>query len=91
MGLVTTWAAHDTNIWKATLASDPYVVYLNGTLGTEVGTIAGCNGANKWHWASNVLYVYSTSDPDTAYVAPGIYASTGGERSVTLAPYMNLK
>ena len=25
-----------------------------------------CNGAGKWYWASNVLYVYYTEDPDGA-------------------------
>jgi len=74
-----------TTIWQATLSAAPshgdglggltmipWAVYFNGTLGTEVATLAEVTSANKWYWASNVLYVYSTSDADTAFTSPGI-------------------
>jgi hypothetical protein len=63
------------NVWQAALTTEPSQVFFNGTRGTKVASIALCNGANKWFWAANVLYCYSTSDPDTAFVAPGIEAS----------------
>jgi parallel beta-helix repeat protein len=53
----------------------PQKVWFNNTLGTAVGSIAALTGANDWYWASNVLYVYSTSNPATAYTSPGIEAS----------------
>ena len=31
--------------------------------------------ANEWVWGSNVIYVYSTSDPDINYFEPGIEVS----------------
>ena len=57
-----------TNVWKATLATEPSQVFFDGTRGTAVASAALCNGANKWFWEANVLYVYSTEDPDGAVV-----------------------
>lgn len=65
-----------TSVWTAALTTEPTRVWFDGTLGTEVASAALCNSANKWYWASNVLYVYSTTDPDSAYTAPGIEAAT---------------
>jgi len=61
------------NVWQAACTTEPNVVWFDGVLGTEVGSAALCNEANEWFWESDVLYVYSTSDPDTAYTDPGIY------------------
>lgn len=60
------------NVWQATVTTEPNIVLFNGTVGTKVASIGDITGANKWYWAANVLYVYSTSDPDTAYTNPGI-------------------
>ena len=75
--LITTWSAQgEPNIWQAALTTEPETtVWFDGTRGTKVASVALCNGANKWYWEANVLYVYSTSDPDTAYTNPGIEAS----------------
>jgi len=64
-----------TNVWQATLNTDPSQVFFDDTLGTEVGSIADLDAAKEWYWNSNVLYVYSTSDPDSAYTSPGVEAS----------------
>jgi hypothetical protein len=60
--------------WKATLTTQPYAVWFDGTLGQAKTSIAACGSARDWFWASNVLYCYSTTDPDTAYTTPGIEA-----------------
>lgn len=74
-GLITTWAEQGTtNVWQAALTTEPARVEFNGTEGTEKTSIATLTGANQWYWASNILYIYSTSDPDTAYISPGIDA-----------------
>jgi hypothetical protein len=74
-GTITTWTAQGTtNVWQATLTTEPASVKFNGTAGTEKTSVATLTAANYWYWASNVLYVYSTSDPDTAYTSPGIEA-----------------
>jgi len=65
----------DTYVWQATLTTDPTSVYFDGTRGTEVGSTAAVNGANEWYWNANVLYVYSPSDPDSAFTTPGIEAT----------------
>ena len=74
-GLITTWTAQGTaNVWQADLTTQPAEVEFNGTEGTDQTSIAACTAEGYWYWASNVLYVYSTSDPDTAYVSNGIDA-----------------
>jgi len=74
--LVSTWGDEGSNVWSATLAANPWSVWFDGTLGTEVASQGAVTSANKWYWNSNVLYIYSTSDPDTAYTNPGIEAPT---------------
>ena len=63
------------NVWKATLTTQPSQVYFDGTRGTLVASADLCNGTGKWYWASNLIYVYSTSTPDTAFTNPGVEAS----------------
>lgn len=63
-----------TNIWNASLTTAPNMVFFNGTKGTNV-SYTELDFANEWNWTSNMLYVYSTSDPDTAYTNPGIEAT----------------
>jgi len=47
-------------------------VLFDGTVGTKESSIANLNATNEWYWEVNILYVYSTTDPDTAYTSPGI-------------------
>jgi len=78
--LVTTWgdASPPANSWSASVTTEPLQVYFDGVLGTHVAAEANLANAREWFWGSNVLCVYSTSDPDTAYVAPGIEAGRRG-------------
>jgi len=56
------------NVWQAALTTEPSRVDFDGTTGTNVGSAALCNSANKWYWAADVLYIYYTEDPDGAAV-----------------------
>lgn len=72
----TPWTDIGSNQWTASVSiAQPAKVHFNGTLGTLAANAAAVNSANKWFWAANVLTVYSTSDPATAYTNPGIEAS----------------
>jgi len=74
--LVTNWVgAGTTNKWKASLSSVPNQVFFNGVRGTKKSGLSSVSGSLQWYWASGVLYVYATSDPDSAYTGPGIEAS----------------
>ena len=64
------------NTWEATLTTEPNtIVVFDGTLGTKEVSAAALNAAGEWFWESNVLTVYSTSDPDTAFTSPGVEAA----------------
>jgi hypothetical protein len=60
------------NTWGATCTTEPNIVFFDGTRGTKVANLAAVDSERDWFWASNVLYCYSTTDPDTAYTSPGI-------------------
>ena len=73
--LVTTWNnLGGGSVWAATLTTRPWAVFFDNTIGTQVASQQLINSANKWFWSSNVLYVYSTSDPSTDFINPGIEA-----------------
>ncbi len=74
--LITGWVEHDTNVWKATLNTEPGLVAFDRSAGTNAGAVANIDAALEWFWTGNELYVYSTSDADTAFTSPGIEAST---------------
>jgi hypothetical protein len=60
------------NVWRATVTTQPNLVFFDGVLGALVGSPAAVVSVGQWYWAANVLHIYSTSDPDTAYTSPGI-------------------
>jgi parallel beta-helix repeat protein len=69
------WAQYTGNIWRKTLPTKPKIVFFDGAIGTLKGSIGAVSGSNQWYWASNTLYVYSTSNPGTAFTIPGIEAA----------------
>lgn len=73
--LVVTWADEGGDVWSATLTTEPSSVFFDGVWGTDAGALIDVDAEDEWFWAANVLYVYSTSDPDTAYTDPGIEAT----------------
>ena len=66
--------AANSNVWKSTVTTEPKIVFFDGVRGQLKASIVACTSARDWYWATNVLYVYSASDPDTAYTSPGIEA-----------------
>jgi len=57
----------------------------------NVGGIAALTAAGDWYWLDNVLYIYSATDPDTAYTAPGIEVSQRGTAlSISGKDYLTL-
>ncbi len=72
--LITTWADQGSNIWDATVTTEPIHVFFDETKGTQETAKVNLDSANEWFWTGNVLSVFSTSDPDTAFTSPGIEA-----------------
>ena len=70
--LSLSWTQLSGDQWQAALATQPNIVFFNGILGTEVTSSAAVSSPGDWFWGSNTLYVYSTSNPATAFTSPGI-------------------
>ena len=73
--IIKEWTNYSGDIWEATCYTEPNQVFFDGTRGNEEIALEDVDSAGDWYWVANVLYVYSTSDPDTAYTNPGIEAS----------------
>jgi hypothetical protein len=73
--LASGWTLDTGNIWEVAITTQPNQLFFNGTRGTLETSIGSITAPNEWYWASNVLYVYSTSNPATAFTGPGIEAS----------------
>ena len=73
--LVTGWTNSSGNIWIATLATEPYQVWVDGTFGDRKTSTTLTNDYD-WFWddPTNTLYLYdSAGDPDNR-TTPGIEA-----------------
>lgn len=69
------WSNTSGNIWQVADTTTPAKVYFNNTrAGTQVGSLGTVTAAGDWYWAANVLYVYSTSNPGTAFTSPPVTA-----------------
>ena len=73
---VGAYSGGQENLWSATLANDPAIVYFDGTVGTEDATSCPDNidTDKEWCHTGTTLYQYSTSDPDERYDSPGTEA-----------------
>jgi hypothetical protein len=73
----TGWASAGTNVWSVLVgAYQPEQVWFNTVLGQPVASQAAILAPNQWFFSgTGYLYVYSTSSPSTAFVAPGIEAA----------------
>jgi hypothetical protein len=74
-GVVDFTEAGGSNQWTAALATAPTQVFFDNTRGAKKATAGEVDAQYDWYWASNLLYTYAASDPDTLYVAPGVEAS----------------
>ena len=74
--LVSGWTgAGLSNVWQAACGTNPYVVMFDGTKGANVTAKTALSSSTEWYWEGDMLFVYSTSSPDSAYSNPGIAAS----------------
>jgi hypothetical protein len=74
--LSATWTqVGSSSVWQASLTTQPFVVAFNGVPGSAVGSVGATVSSGQWFWGSNVLSVYSNSNPSTAFVSPGVEVS----------------
>jgi hypothetical protein len=74
----TGWTAASglTNVWTVSIGGyQPEQVWFNTVLGKPVNSTSAIIAPNQWFYQAGSLYVYSTSDPGTAFTAPGIEAA----------------
>ncbi|MHC4301637.1 MAG: hypothetical protein ACYS7Y_30590, partial [Planctomycetota bacterium] len=83
----TSWTLDAGNIWQATLNTEPDQVFMDGTAGAVQALKGDCIAEFQWFWDTNVLYIYSTTDPDTAYTSPGVEWAVDGSSVIGLASY----
>lgn len=58
------------NVWKKTgITAQPYIVIFDGTIGIYQTAKGNLASARDWFWddADDILYVYSATDPDSAW------------------------
>jgi parallel beta-helix repeat protein len=85
--LIAGWAENSANTWKVALTTKPKQVFFNGVRGTLKTSVASLMSKGDWCWRSGVLYVYSITDPDSAYVYPGIEVSKRNSSIVGIAKH----
>ena len=76
--LASGWTQTSGTVWQASVTTEPKLVFFNGTLGIHKSILTGVTAAKQWYWAANVLYVYSTSNPATAFTNPGVLNRASG-------------
>ena len=74
--IIKEWTNYSGDIWEATCYTEPDQVFFDGTRGNKQTALGDVDSEFDWFWESDVLYVYSTSDPDTAYTNPGVEATS---------------
>ena len=71
------WTNTSGNVWQVAESTiTPVSVAFNGVTGTQVASLASVTAPHDWYWTGGVLYVYSTSNPASAFGSPGVVAST---------------
>ena len=75
--IVTGWEENTTNIWNASLANDPRIVFFDGVMGTRKtgDCLSNLSSDGEWCHSGSTLYQYSSSDPDLRYSSPGTEAA----------------
>ena len=61
------WNDNGSNVWSIALTTDPTYLYIDGNFGDEKANTGEFADEYDWYWASNVLYLRSTSDPWSLY------------------------
>jgi hypothetical protein len=61
----TSWTNTSGNIWQTAITTQPYQVARNKARGRPVTSEGSLAQNYQWYWASNVLYVYSSTNPNS--------------------------
>ena len=61
------WTPPAQNVWSMSLLVNPLRLWLSGTEYKKAQTLAKVDSTSRWFWGSNILYVYSTSNPAFNY------------------------
>lgn len=77
------------NVWSTALelAGSPDMVLIDGALGLKQTSLAAVTSAGKWFWESNVLYLYSATDPSSTVVEYAVRSygiNTNGKNYLTI-------
>jgi parallel beta-helix repeat protein len=78
-GFWTLCSSCGKSVWQASVSAQPNLVMFNGTSGAAVNSLSALASAGQWYWNSNLLYVWSASNPGSAYNSPGIES---GDRKI---------
>ena len=62
---ISGWIQATPIIYTTSVATEPPQVFFNGIRGTPVA-LDQIDSEHEWNWTSNMLHIYSTSNPDTA-------------------------
>ena len=75
--LKSNWISIGNNLYvKKDVYIEPLQIFLDGIKGERVSTLHNCNAERKWYWESDILYLYSTDNPDNKFTSPGVEVST---------------
>jgi hypothetical protein len=89
----TGWTAASglTDVWSVTVgAYQPEQVWFNTVLGKPVNATSAIIAPNQWFFQNGDLYVYSTSNPGTAFTAPGVEAAQRDVAALIMRPSVTL-
>jgi len=71
--IMSGWTQSSPNIWSYLLGGyQPTEVWFNSVLGQQMPSRNAIIGPRQWAYSSNRLYVYSNSNPSTAFSPKGI-------------------
>ena len=73
---LTGWTLYSGDIWEASTSGWSYNevkdLFFNEAQGAKQTSIVACVDEGDWYWASDVVYLCATGDPDTTYTDPGV-------------------
>jgi len=72
--LITNWTLDSGNVYWASRATDPGIVFINNTVGNKKTSRGALTAQFSWFWDSGAsrLYLYAPGDPDAYYTSPGV-------------------
>jgi len=90
--LITDWTNVSGNIWRAPITlTGIRRVFIDRVAVGLAASAAAVDESKKWFADESYLYIYATSDPDTAYTSPGVEVPNGtagislsGQQYITL-------